>query len=111
LGGELVLQTLGESPLGAQLPTEMKAYILHSILIKDNLVLMGSDMVDDQGLIKGNTVSLMLNCSSEAEIRRCYANLADGGEARHPLENTFWGALFGDLIDKFGNHWLLNYNS
>jgi PhnB protein len=26
------------------------------------------------------------------------------------LEDTFWGALFGDLIDKFGNRWLLHYD-
>jgi PhnB protein len=34
----------------------------------------------------------------------------EGGTADHPLENTFWGALFGGLTDKFGNHWLLNYS-
>jgi PhnB protein len=72
---------------------------------------MGSDMVSDKGFVKGNTVSLMLNCSSEAEIKKCYKSLSKGGEASHPLESTFWGALFGDLTDKFGNHWLLNYQT
>lgn len=110
LGGELFLQTIGESPMSDKMPSKMKESILHSTLTKDALVLMGSDMVGEQGLIKGNAVSLVLNCSSEEEVKTCYDNLSNGGKATHPLENTFWGALFGGLTDKYGNHWLLNYN-
>ncbi len=110
LGGELTLQTIGESPLCDKMPPQMAACILHATLTKGALILMGSDMVPEKGLVKGNTVSLALNCGSEEEIKTCYANLADGGQASHPLENTFWGALFGDLIDKYGNHWLLNFD-
>ena len=111
LGGELNLQTIGESPLADEMPAQMKECILHATLTNGALVLMGSDMVGENGRIKGNTVSLALNCSSEEEIRRAYAKLSDGGEASHPLENSFWGALFGDLVDKYGNHWLLNYEA
>ena len=109
LGGELFFQTIGESPMAKQLPEEIQDYILHSSLTKGDLSLMASDMVSDQGLIRGNSVSLMLGCSSEAEIKAAYESLAAGGKATHPLETTFWGALFGGLTDKFGNHWLLNY--
>ena len=109
LGGELFVQTVGESPLSGKMPPKMKEFILHATLTKGSLVLMGSDMVDEKGLQKGNSVSLMLNCSSEEEIKTCYSNLSKGGEATHPLESTFWGALFGDLKDKYGNHWLLHF--
>lgn len=110
LGGELFIQSIGESPMGDKLPKQMKECILHSTLTKGTLVLMGSDMVPETGLIKGNAVSLSLNCSSEEEIKNCYNKLASGGKVDHPLEDTFWGALFGDLTDKYGNHWLLNYD-
>jgi PhnB protein len=110
LGGELVVQTIGESPLSEKMPLQMKECVLHSTLTKGNLVLMGSDMVSEEGLTRGNSVSLMLNCSSEEEIRTCYKKLSSGGEATHPLEDTFWGALFGDLTDKFGNRWMLHYD-
>ena len=110
LGGELILQTIGESPLAGKMPAKMKEYILHSTLVKDELILMGSDMVSENGLIKGNAVSLMLNCSSEEEIKNCFEKLSSGGKKDHPLENSFWGALFGDLTDKFGNHWLLHFD-
>ncbi|MEI9944430.1 MAG: VOC family protein [Chitinophagaceae bacterium] len=109
LGGELTLQTIGESPLSDKMPAKMKKSILHAMLINKKIILMGSDMISDKGFTKGNSISLMLNCSSEKEIRNFYKKLSDGGDATHPLENSFWGALFGDLTDKFGNQWLLHF--
>ena len=109
LDGELSLQTIGDSPMADKMPAKMKDCILHSQLTKGDLVLMGSDMVGEQGLLKGNSVTLMLVCNSEEEIKNCYEKLSAEGKATHPLENTFWGALFGGLTDKFGNHWLLNF--
>lgn len=111
LGGELMFQTIGETPMADKMPPEVKDYILHSTLTKGNLSLMASDMVSEKGLERGNAVSLMLNCSSEEEIKRCYYLLSEDGEATHPLEHSFWGALFGDLMDQFGNHWLLHFDS
>jgi PhnB protein len=110
LGGKLTFQTVGASPLSKKMPKKMKDCILHATLTNEALLLQGSDMVPHNGLIKGNTVSLSLNCSSEEQIKMLYAKLSSEGKAEHPLENTFWGALFGDLTDKYGNHWILNYN-
>lgn len=110
LGGELFLQTIGESPMADKMPLQMKNCILHSTLKNDNFIIMASDMVGDKGLIKGTNVSLMLNCSSEEDIQNTYQKLAIDGQATHPLEHTFWGALFGGLTDKFGNQWLLNFD-
>lgn len=109
LDGDLKIQTVGESPMSDKMPPQMKNNVLHSELRRDNFVLMGSDMVSEQGLKKGNTVSMMLNCKSQEEIERCFKLLSEGGKVEHPLEDTFWGARFGDLTDKYGNHWLLNY--
>src|SRR5436190_13746474 len=109
LGGELMFQTIGETPLGKEMPKEMKSRILHASLTYKKLVLMASDMVPENGLRKGNAVSMSLECKSEDEIRKTYEKLSTGGKRDHPIEDTFWGALFGDLTDKFGNHWLLHY--
>jgi PhnB protein len=110
LGGELALQTIGESPMADQMPQEMKECILHSTLITEGFVIMGSDMTPETGLVKGNAVSLMLNCTSEADIRMTFDKLSNGGKVKHSLEDTFWGALFGDLTDKFNNNWILNFD-
>ncbi len=110
LGGELHFQTVGESPLSDKMPPHMKDCILHASLTNNGLLLMGSDMVPAAGLLKGNAVSLSLNCDSEATLKDCYEKLSAGGEATHPLEATFWGATFGNLTDKYGNHWLLHFD-
>ena len=34
--------------------------------------------------------------------------LAEGGKITMPLEKQFWGATFGQLIDRFGNQWMFN---
>jgi PhnB protein len=108
LGGELTLQTVGDSPLAADLPPDMKRRILHSTLTNGSTVLMGSDMVGEQGVVRGNAIAMMLHFSNEAAARITYEALAAGGVATYPLADTSWGALFGGLIDRFGNHWLLN---
>ena len=109
LGGELSFQTIGESPLTDKMPGHMKNCLLHATLTKGELLIAASDMVGEKGLQKGNSVSLLLNCSSEQEIRICYEKLSKDGNPTHPVEFTFWGALFGDLTDKYGNHWLLQF--
>jgi PhnB protein len=110
LGGELTFQAIGDSPMAAGMPEIMKQCILYSTLKNDSLVIMGSDMTDRE-LNRGNSISLMLDCSSEEEIRNCYDKLSAGGQATHRLETTYRGALFGDLIDKYGNQWLLNLSN
>lgn len=110
LGGKLRFQTIGDSPVPGKMPVKMKQCILHAELRSKNIVLAGSDMVDETGLRKGNNVSLLLFCHSEKGIRTCYNKLVKDGEATHPLQISFRGALFGGLTDKFGNHWLLHFD-
>lgn len=109
LGGDLVFQTVGESPFSEKMPAKMKKYIVHSELKNPKVLLFASDMVGQKMLLKGNSVSLALNCSSEKELKKYYKSLSSDGEQTHPPEETYWGAIFGGLTDKFGTNWLLNY--
>ena len=108
LGGELVLQKVSESPMAAQMPSEAGANILHSTLHSDNIVLMGSDMIGS-GLTRGNSIHLCLNCSGDEEIHSFFDKLSTGGKIKTPLHQTFWGATYGELTDKFGIEWMFNY--
>lgn len=107
-GGKLTFQTIGELPGTNQLPGAMKRFILQATLVNHQLILVGSDMVNEQGLIAGNAVSLMLRCSHKDELKSYYEKLLSGGTAIHPPENTYWGALFGMLQDRYGHQWLLS---
>lgn len=110
LGGELTVQTVEGSPIENECPPALKHLVLHASLLKDNLVLMASDMIGPDGFVPGNTISLSLNCSSQKEITGIFSKLSFGGQITHPLEKQFWGATFGVLTDKYGIRWLLNYD-
>lgn len=58
VGGELVLQTVGEMPaMAAQMPPEFKNRILHSVLTSGDIVIMASDL-NREKRVEGNTVHL-----------------------------------------------------
>jgi PhnB protein len=107
-GGKLFFQTVGESPLGNKLPDDMKQYILNATLINGKLNIVGSDMVPENGLLKGNSVSLLLCCESATEASEYFIKLSIDGRATNPLGHTFWGSLLGEVVDKYGNNWLLS---
>jgi PhnB protein len=109
LGGELTMQRVAESPMAASLSAKAGANILHSALIRDGLVLMGSDMMGDS-LQKGNDIMLCLQCSSNDELHTIFNKLSVDGQVKTPLHQGFWGATYGELTDKFGIHWMFNYS-
>jgi PhnB protein len=41
-------------------------------------------------------------------LEKLFDKLSAGGTVKMPLEDTFWGARFGMLTDKFGIHWMMN---
>jgi PhnB protein len=106
-GGTLKFLTVGESPGTDQLPEPMKRVILQSALVNNQLILVGSDMVSEQGLVTGNAVSLMLRCSNEDELKSYYQKLLSGGIEIQLPENTYRGSWFGVLQDRYGHQWLL----
>lgn len=109
LDGDLYLQKISESPMAAKMPSEAGANILHGCLTRNGAVmLMGSDMMGN-ALRPGNSVVLCLNCSSDAEINDFFTRLSSGGQVKTPLHQSFWGATFGELTDRFGVLWMLNY--
>lgn len=110
LGGELSFQTVGESPMATQLPHIIQDFILHAMLITKDFALMASDMTPESGLLNGNALSLMLHCQEEEALYSAFYQLSKGGIVKQAIEETHWGALLGEIIDKYGHHWILNFN-
>lgn len=110
LGGELTMQTVGETSAEGQCPAGMENQIMHASLQNEDRVIMASDMFRPEEFVEGNSVALCLNCSSEEEINTVFEKLSKGGKVTLPLGVQFWGAVFGELKDKFGKTWMLNYN-
>lgn len=87
--------------------------IMHiSLQISNETTLMGSDCNEAFGPIAtfGDNISISVNTDSEEEALRIFNGLSEGGIVKMPMEKTFWGAYFGMFIDKFGIHWMINYD-
>lgn|SRR5258708_1792527 len=105
LGGEVTLTTIGETPMAEYMP-DKKDNIFHAQLESGNVVLLGSDLVGSEGIIKGNTMVLTLTCSSKEEGETLFGKLSEGGKVGHKLEEQAFGTI-GDFTDKFGVDWFL----
>ncbi len=51
--------------------------------------------------------SLTLAVADEAEAKRRFAALSDGGKVQMPLGKTFFSPSFGVLADRFGVSWMV----
>jgi PhnB protein len=97
---------------GQQLDPEDADKIMHvSLPIGGETILMGSDTTKGQGgMTVGDNVSISINTDSRAEADRLFNGLSAGGQVKMPMEKTFWGAYFGMFVDKFGIHWMVNFD-
>ncbi|QEH42671.1 VOC family protein [Chitinophaga sp. XS-30] len=114
-GGEFPggIMRFGESPEEFQGGEGEKNKVMHVALpIGKNTVLMGSDSPAGTGaVVKGTNFSIAFSPDSEEEATRVFNGLAAGGQVTMPLDKVFWGAFFGMLTDKFGVHWMVNYDA
>jgi PhnB protein len=105
LGGELTITTVGNSPMAQYMP-EKQDHVFHAQLHYGDMVLLGSDMVGEEGLTKGTTMVLTLECVSKAEAETLFTRLSEGGKVGHPLTEQPFGGI-GDFADKFGVDWFV----
>ncbi len=68
LGGELEVKSLTETPYGDRLPDEFKKLVVTASLKKESILLMGTDLGDDE-VVRGNRVSMLLESKDESQIR------------------------------------------
>lgn len=86
--------------------------IMHiSLPIGKDSVLMGSDSNSASGEVTfGGNMSISINAESKQEADRLFDGLSAGGNPFMPMNQTFWGAYFGMFVDKFGIHWMVNFD-
>lgn len=108
-GGELQLMTYSDAPTEFHNTAANKNEIMHSFLKNDSLTLMASDWPNREAK-PGNNIHINIDCETKSEIETLFKKLSEAGKVVQPLGDTFWGAHFGMLVDKFGIHWMLNYH-
>jgi PhnB protein len=106
LGAQLHVMRMGESPM--QVPAEAKNRVMHATVTLGELRIMASDGMPGQSLGTAGPVALSLNFTDRDEQTRVWQRLAAGGTVTIELADQFWGR-FGELTDKFGIRWMLNF--
>jgi PhnB protein len=111
-GGEFaMIQRFSDTPQGEQVPPTVRDKIMHVSLPIGNNILMGTDACEEMGfnVKQGNNYYICLGPDSREDADKIFNGLAEGGKVNMPLQDMFWGAYYGDLTDKFGVQWMINY--
>ena len=108
LGGNFqIIQRFGEAP--GDIPEVPKDRVLHAQFQCDGFSFMASDAMPGDDVQAGN-ITLSLDIESADRQTRIFEALADSGQITLALEETFWGARFGMVTDKYGIPWMLNHS-
>lgn len=95
------------TPAAEQVPAEWRSKILHAKLTIGDTTLMASDAPPDR-YQKPQGFSVALHVKDPAEAERVFKALAEKGSVLMELQQTFWAARFGMLVDRFGIPWMVN---
>ena len=107
LGAELQIQSFGD--VGMADKPELEDRTMHAFLKAGDVVIMASDTMPGMSFVAGNNVWININCESDEEIERLFTALGERGTVIMPLADQFWGAKFGMLKDRYGMHWMFNF--
>lgn len=108
LGGKISFtMTYGGSPASDQVPAEWRSKIIHATLnIGDDLMTGADAPLDRYQKPQGFHVALGIKDIAEAE--RIFTALAESGTVQMAMQETFWAARFGMVVDRFGIPWMVN---
>jgi PhnB protein len=104
-GGELVLNTFGDFGRDDG-PAEAVA---HGVL-RGPVSLFAADTTPDQETFRSSGLMFsLLGTSDPQTLREWFARLAEGGSIVDDLQVRPWGATDGQVIDRYGVHWLVGF--
>jgi PhnB protein len=114
-GGEFAMvQRFKDTPEAGQVPADLGDKIMHIALpLGKNNMLMGTDAMEGLGQkapSMGNNFYITISTESKEEADRIFKGLSDGGKVEMPMNDTFWGAYFGMLKDKYDVQWMISYD-
>ncbi len=112
MDAEIEIMSFSDMPPSDEfkVPEEAKNRVMHARLAKGSSQLMASDTQPGMPFQQGNNFSISIGCESLEEIQSLFAAIGKNGKVTMPLQDTFWGAHFGMLVDQFGIQWMFNFD-
>jgi PhnB protein len=84
--------------------------IAHGYLVGGTVALFAADAAGDEKSLRTEGLMLaLLGTAPAATLRQWFAALSDGGRVVDALQERPWGAADGQVVDRFGVHWLVGY--
>lgn len=113
-GGEFpMIMRFKDTPEAAKVPADVQDKLMYIALpLGKNNMLMATDACESMGfsLTSGNNMSICISAESETEAGKLFDGLSAGGKILVPLAKQSWGDLFGQVTDKFGIQWMIDYS-
>ena len=107
LGAEVsMMMRFKESPEKNMCKPDSENKIMHACIKIAGVPVMLSDG-RNEGKTKFEGFSLSLDPKTEAEAKKQFTALADGGQVQMPLAETFFAKSFGMVADRFGVSWMI----
>lgn len=96
-----------DTPMAEQVPADFRDKIVHGSITIAGTTLAGADLQPaDYAPPRGFFV--LLDIADVTHAERVFDALADGGAVQMPIQQTFWAARFGALVNRFGIPWEIN---
>lgn len=99
--------TFGDAPAGTPVPPDSSDLIMHTSMPLGSMLLMGCDAPKGREEALGG-FQISIDSTDEAEVKRLFTTLSEGGTVQMPLTATFWSPLFAMFKDRFGVGWMLS---
>lgn len=107
LGAKVQMQMrFKEAPDQSMVKPGSENKIMHSeVRISDTAIMASDGHCNGKPSFEG--FSLSVDAASDAEAKRIFTALAEGGQVRMPMDKTFFASSFGMCADKFGVGWMV----
>jgi PhnB protein len=96
-----------ESPMAAEVPPDWQDKVYHATLSVAGITLLGGDQLAGVDLTPGG-FGLVVSPDSAEDADRIFDALSQEGLVKMPLQETFWAAAFGVVVDRYGVEWSIN---
>ncbi len=84
--------------------------VAHGYLTNGPVHLFGSDVAGDERPVRCEGLMLsLLGTAAPAVLTAWFSGLSEGGRVIDDLQTRSWGASDGQVVDRFGLHWLIGY--
>ena len=83
--------------------------IAHGYLVEGPVTLFAADVAGERPFRCEGMMLSLLGTAAPSTLRKWFTSLSAGGRVVDELQTRPWGATDGQVIDRYGLHWLIGF--